>query len=185
MSAQAILGRSRLVSPDQVGELRERVVQINRVAKVVQGGRRFHFSSVVVIGDGEGHVGVGIGKAGEVPDSIRKAVENAKKRLIRVPLDQRTIPHEVEVKFKATRVIMKPAAPGTGVIAGAGVRAVAEAAGIRDLIAKTHGSNNPVNVTQAALLALSQLESAEDVARRRSIPVERIRARRRAKSDEQ
>ncbi|MBX6754008.1 MAG: 30S ribosomal protein S5 [Thermorudis peleae] len=171
------------VKPDQVGDLRERVIQINRVAKVVQGGRRFHFSSVVVVGDGEGHVGVGIGKATEVPDSIRKAVENAKKRLIRVPLDRRTIPHEIEVKFGATRVLMRPAAPGTGVIAGAGVRAVAEAAGIRDLIAKSHGSNNPVNVTQAALLALSMLESPEQVAARRGIPVERLRPRKRVQEE--
>jgi small subunit ribosomal protein S5 len=171
------------VKPDQVGDLRERVIQINRVAKVVQGGRRFHFSSVVVVGDGEGHVGVGIGKATEVPDSIRKAVENAKKRLIRVPLDRRTIPHEIEVKFGATRVLMRPAAPGTGVIAGAGVRAVAEAAGIRDLIAKSHGSNNPVNVTQAALLALSMLESPEQVAARRGIPVERLRPRKRIQEE--
>jgi small subunit ribosomal protein S5 len=178
------LALGQRVRLDEVGDLRERVVQINRVAKVVQGGRRFHFSSVVVVGDGEGHVGVGIGKAGEVPDSIRKAVENAKKRLIRVPLEGRTIPHEVEVKFKATRVMLKPAVPGTGVIAGAGVRAVAEAAGIRDLIAKTHGSNNPVNVTQAALLALSRLEPAEEVATRRAIPVERLRARKRAAGDE-
>lgn len=184
MSTSLAVSQIQRVRPEEVGELRERVVQINRVAKVVQGGRRFHFSSVVVVGDGEGHVGVGIGKAGEVPDSIRKAVESAKKRLIRVPLEGRTIPHEVEVKFKATRVMLKPAAPGTGVIAGAGVRAVAEAAGIRDLIAKTHGSNNPVNVTQAALLALSQLEGAEDVARRRSIPVERLRVRKRAGGDE-
>ncbi len=184
MSTSLAVSQIHRVRPEEVGELRERVVQINRVAKVVQGGRRFHFSSVVVVGDGEGHVGVGIGKAGEVPDSIHKAVENAKKRLIRVPLEGRTIPHEVEVKFKATRVMLKPAAPGTGVIAGAGVRAVAEAAGIRDLIAKTHGSNNPVNVTQAALLALSQLEAAEDVAHRRSIPAERLRVRKRAVGDE-
>jgi small subunit ribosomal protein S5 len=182
-----VLKEVRRVDASRLGELRERVIQIARVAKVVQGGRRFHFRSVVVVGDGQGHVGVGIGKATEVPDSIRKAVENAKKHLIEVPLDRTTIPHEVEVKFKATRVLMKPAAPGTGVIAGAGVRAVAEAAGIKDLIAKTHGSNNPVNVTQAALLALSQLESPEEVAVRRGLPVERVlRGRRkRVESDGQ
>lgn len=168
------LRQVRRTSGSQVGELRERVIQIARVAKVVQGGRRFHFRSVVVVGDGQGHVGVGIGKANEVPDSIRKAVENAKKNMIAIPLDGSTIPHEVEVKLKSTRVLLKPAAPGTGVIAGAGVRAVVELAGIKDLISKTHGSNNPVNVTQAALLALSQLESVEEVAARRGLPVERV-----------
>lgn len=175
---------TRRLGSDDVGELEERVVQINRVAKVVQGGRRFSFSTIVVVGDGHGHVGVGLGKAGEVPDSIRKAVDSAKKSMIRVNLSGRTIPHTIEVRFGAARVLLKPAAPGTGVIAGAGVRAVVEAAGIQDVLAKSLGSDNPINVTRAALMALSQLESAEDVAARRGIPAERLRRARQPEAAE-
>lgn len=159
-------------------ELEERVVQINRVAKVVKGGRRFSFSTVVVVGDGKGHVGVGMGKAGEVPEAIRKGTEAAKKNLIRVPLVNTTIPHEVMTKFSATRVMIRPAAPGTGVIAGRGVRPVVEAAGIKDLLSKVYGSNNPVNVVKAAFQALSELRSLAEVARRRDMTPVELNARR-------
>jgi small subunit ribosomal protein S5 len=151
--------------------LEERVVQINRVAKVVRGGRRFSFSAVIVVGDGAGHVGAGLGKAGEVPEAIRKGVEDAKKNLIRIPMVGTTIPHEVRQEFSASRVMLKPASQGTGVIAGGPVRAVVEAAGIKDILAKTHGSTNPVNVTRAAIEALRSLRSAEQLSAQRGITV--------------
>ena len=145
------------INTNELENLSERVVQINRVAKVVKGGRRFSFSSVVVIGDGRGNVGAGIGRAGEVPESIRKGVEDAKKHMVRVPLKDGTLPHEVTVNFGASRVLMKPASAGTGVIAGGGVRAVMEAAGVRDVLTKSLGSNNPVNVVRATLKGLEQM----------------------------
>ena len=156
------------IDPNKLA-LEERVVQINRVAKVHKGGRRFSFSAVIVVGDGNGHVGVGLGKAGDVPESIRKGVEDAKKNIVRIPMVGTTIPHEVREEYAAARVMLKPASQGTGVIAGGAVRAVVEAAGIRDILAKTHGSTNPVNVTQATIEALRSLHSAEELGRRRGI----------------
>jgi small subunit ribosomal protein S5 len=149
--------------------LEERVVQINRVAKVVKGGRRFSFSAVVVVGDGAGHVGAGLGKAGEVPEAIRKGVEDAKKHIIRIPMVGTTIPHEVNVQFSASKVMLKPASQGTGVIAGGSVRAVLEAAGVRDILSKIYGSTNPVNVTRATIEALRTLHSAEELGARRGV----------------
>ena len=156
------------IDPNKLA-LEERVVQINRVAKVVKGGRRFSFSAVVVVGDGQGHVGAGLGKAGEVPEAIRKGVEDAKKQIIKIPMVGTTIPHEVNVEFAASKVMLKPASQGTGVIAGGSVRAVLEAAGIRDILSKIYGSTNPVNVTRATIEALRGLHSAEELSARRGV----------------
>lgn len=152
----------------------ERVVAINRVAKVVQGGRRFSFTALVVVGDGEGTVGVGYGKAKEVPAAIAKGVEEAKKHFFHVPMIQRSIPHAVQGEKAAGVVMLRPATPGTGVIAGGSVRAVLECAGIHDVLSKSLGSPNAINVVHATVDALKQLEQPEQVARRRGLPVEDV-----------
>jgi small subunit ribosomal protein S5 len=158
--------------------LEEKVVQINRVAKVVKGGRRFSFSAVVVVGDRNGVVGAGLGKSNEVPEAIRKGVEDAKKHLIRVPLVAATIPHEVRQDYGAAHVMLKPASAGTGVIAGGSVRSVVEAAGIRDLLSKSMGSNNPVNVVRATIEALGSLRSADAIAANRGKTAEQLLGKR-------
>jgi len=149
-------------------ELTDRVINISRVAKVVKGGRRFSFSALVVVGDGHGHVGSGLGKANEVPEAIRKAVEHAKRDLMKVPLINKTIPYEVTGKFGAARILMKPASEGTGVIAGAVVRAIAESAGIENILTKSLGSNNPYNLIKATLQAIHQLKYPEEVLQKRA-----------------
>ena len=155
-------------------ELQERVININRVTKVVKGGRNFRFSALVVVGDENGHVGIGMAKAQEVPEAIRKAIQDAKKHIIEVPMVGTTIPHETIGEFGAGRVLLKPASEGTGVIAGGPVRAVIELAGIRDLRGKSLGTSNPRNVVNATMAALGQLKRAEDVAKLRGKSVEEL-----------
>ena len=156
-------------------DLREELVTLNRVSKTVKGGRIARFAAIMVVGDGNGHVGYGLGKAAEVPEAIRKGIEDAKKNLIKVSLKGTTIPHEVIGEFGAGRVLMKPAAPGTGVIAGGAVRAVVELAGIHNIRAKSLRSNNPANVVKATIEGLKQLRTVEQVAKTRDISVEQVK----------
>ena len=159
---------------EEVDELDERVVHIARTSKVVKGGRRFSFRAVVVVGDNRGSVGVGVGKAREVPDAIRKGSEKARRTMQPIPLTGTTIPHEVTSRYSAAKVFMKPASPGTGVIAGGGVRAVVEAAGIRDILTKSMGSANILNVVKATVQALSELQDPVEIANRRGVPLDRV-----------
>jgi len=161
------------VSPEGL-ELTDRVVFINRVAKVVKGGKNFKFTALVVVGDGNGVVGYGLGKAREVPDAIRKAIEHAKKHLVRVNLSKTTIPHPVVAKYCSSKVLLKPAAPGTGVIAGGPVRAVMESVGVKDVLTKSLGSNNPINVVKATFKALTMLRDLGEEAQLRGKKVKEI-----------
>jgi small subunit ribosomal protein S5 len=166
--------RGRRGREEEGEELDERVVHIARTAKVVKGGRRFAFRAVVIVGDNKGSVGVGVGKAREVPEAIRKAVERAKKNMKLIPLAGTTIPHEVTTRYSAARVMLKPASPGTGVIAGGGVRAVVEAAGIKDILTKSLGSANILNVVKATMQALEELRDPSALAEQRGVPLNHV-----------
>ncbi|MDP5140876.1 MAG: small subunit ribosomal protein S5 [Spirosomataceae bacterium] len=155
-------------------DLKEKVVAINRVAKVVKGGRRFSFSAIVVVGDGNGSVGQGLGKANEVVDAIQKAVEDAKKNLVKIPIINDTIPHEVNGKYSGGLVFMKPASPGTGIIAGGAMRAVLESAGVHNVLAKSKGSSNPHNVVKATLDALSKMRAPHEIAMQRRVKLNKV-----------
>ncbi len=155
-------------------DLKDKLVYVGRTAKVVKGGRRFNFTALVVVGDGNGHIGYGLGKAGEVVDAVSKATEAAKKGIVKVQLQNTTIPHEVLAKYGAASVLIKPATPGTGVIAGGGVRAVLELAGVQDVLTKSMGSSNPHNTVKATIRALTLLEDAQSAAQRRGISLRKV-----------
>lgn len=155
-------------------DLKDKLVHINRVAKVVKGGRRFSFNAIVVVGDGNGHVGIGLGKANEVADAIAKGTDDAKKNVVKVPIINGTVPHEVLGKFGAGKVLLRPAAPGTGLIAGGGVRAVLELAGVKDVLTKQMGSSNPHNVVKATLSALLSMRDARMIANERGISIQEL-----------
>lgn len=168
----------RRINPDTLDLKEERVVKTNKVQKTHKGGRTLSWNALVVVGDGKGHVGAALGKARGIPDAIRKGIEAAKKQVIEVPLDGTTIPHQVLATAGAARVLLKPAAPGTGVVAGGSVRAILEAAGVRDVLAKSLGSSNPINTAWATIRALSELKSVDQVAELRGLPAEALPVRR-------
>ena len=155
-------------------ELKDKLVAVNRVAKVVKGGRRFGFSAIVVVGDGNGIVGNGLGKANEVQNAIAKGVEDAKKNLVKIPILNGTVPHEIVVKYGSSKIILKPAAPGTGILAGGAMRSVLESAGIRDVLGKSHGSSNPHNVVKATIKALTLMRDPVTVAKTRGLTLEKV-----------
>ncbi len=167
--------REQRESREDREELNERVIDIKRVAKVIKGGRRFAFRTVVVVGDGNGRIGIGIGKARAVPDSIRKGTDRARRQMVQVKLSGTTIPYPVTAEYGGAKVLLKPAAPGTGVIAGGGVRAVLEAVGVRDILTKSQGSANLLNVAMATLTALQSLHSPQDIAAMRGKPINEVR----------
>lgn len=168
------MNNSRIVRSVEGDSLKEKVVAINRVAKVVKGGRRFSFSAIVVVGDGNGVVGYGLGKANEVTDAIQKGIDDAKKNLVRVPMYKTTVPHPLHGKYSGGFVFLKPAAPGTGIIAGGAMRAVLESAGIKDILAKSKGSSNPHNVVKATVAALVNMKDPAEIAKQRGISLQKV-----------
>jgi small subunit ribosomal protein S5 len=168
------MNNSRIVRSVEGDALKEKVVAINRVAKVVKGGRRFSFSAIVVVGDGNGIVGYGLGKANEVTDAIQKGIDDAKKNLVKIPMHKATVPHAIHGKYSGGFVFLKPAAPGTGIIAGGAMRAVIESAGIKDILAKSKGSSNPHNVVKATISALVNMKDPGEIAKNRGISLQKV-----------